>query len=150
MILLSDNFSLNELIRSATAARKGILNQPNAAEIRRLTMVARNVLQPVRDKFGPTTVNSGFRCLELNRAIGSKDTSQHVLGEAVDFEVPGVSNFAVAKWIRDNLEFDQLILEFYEEELGPDSGWVHCSFKESGNRNSVLTINRKGTFQGLV
>jgi zinc D-Ala-D-Ala carboxypeptidase len=78
----------------------------------------------------------------LNKAVGGSATSQHCKGEAVDMEVPGVPNYELAKWIQDNLEFDQLILEFYTSGI-PDSGWVHCSYKHGGpQRNSVLTAAR--------
>ena len=86
--------------------------------------------------------SSGFRCLKLNRAVGSKDTSQHVLGEAADFEVLGVDNLQTAIYIRDNLDIDQLILEFYTPG-DPKSGWIHCSFRRHGeNRKDVLTASR--------
>jgi len=85
----------------------------------------------------PFIPNSGFRCLELNRAIGSSDRSQHTTGEAVDFEVPGISNREVALWVKENCKFDQLILEFYKEG-DPSSGWVHCSYVIEGeNRKSA-------------
>ena len=75
---------------------------------------------------------------DLNKAIGGSERSQHCKGEAVDIEVPGTSNYEVAKYIRDNLDFDQLILEFYTPGI-PDSGWVHVSYKSEGNRKQVLT-----------
>lgn len=104
----------------------------------------------MRDHYGvPVLISSCYRCLTLNRAIRSGDTSQHIKGEAVDFEVAGKSNLAVARWIRDTLKFDQLLLEFYKGGE-PYSGWVHCSFKKDKNRKEVLTISNKGTFRGLV
>ncbi len=152
--MLSANFSLEELCKSQQATRRDIdngLREPaDAPLIANLERVCRRILQPVRDHFGtPFTPSSGYRCLALNRAIGSKDGSQHVRGEAADFEVPGVANAELAFWIRDNLEYDQLILEFYTPG-DPTSGWVHCSIVESGNRRDQLTINRSGTLPGLV
>lgn len=147
---LSNNFTLQEMLKSQTASRHGIVNTPNNIHIENMRALAENVLQPVRDHFGMTNINSGFRCLELNRRLGSKDTSQHTSGEAADIECFGTSNMALAQWIRDNLEFDQLILEFWYPDEGDDSGWIHVSYKADGeNRNQVLTINRNGVFQGL-
>ena len=103
----------------------------------------------MRDHYGvPFTPSSGYRCLALNRQIGSSDTSQHTKGEAADFEVPSVSNLDVAQWIEANLDFDQLILEFWNENH-PNAGWVHCSYKTEGNRNQTLTINSNGVKKGL-
>ncbi len=148
---LSEHFTLRELTRSDTATRRGIDNTPNEDEIENLKLVAENILEPVRKHFGfPFSPNSGFRCLELNRAIGSKDTSQHIRGQAVDIELPGIDNFDLAVWIRDNVpSYDQLILEFHVPG-DPTSGWVHCSFKATDNRLAQLTIGPGGTFSGLV
>ena len=147
---LSRNFSLAELTKSQTALRAGIDNSPSEAEITNLKAVAENILQPVRDHYDvPFTPSSGFRCLELNRALKSKDTSQHVLGQAADLEVPGVSNYDLAVWIRDNLDFDQLILECYRPG-DPASGWVHCSYVGRDNRGQVLTYSVANFSAGLV
>jgi hypothetical protein len=125
---LSDHFYLSELTKSSTAERQGITNEPDEEQIQNLTLVCDKILEPVRSYYGiPFIPNSGFRCLELNRAIGSSDKSQHTTGEAVDFEVPGISNKEVALWVKENCEYDQLILEFYKEGQ-PASGWVHCSY----------------------
>ena len=107
---LSKNFSLKELLRSDTAIRLGIDNTPNQEQLINLTHLAIFILQPVRDQHGSTTVNSGLRVLELNRAIGSSDNSQHAKGQAADIECAAISNLELAKWIRDNLDFDQVIL----------------------------------------
>ena len=98
-----------------------------------------NVLQPIREHFGTTTINSGFRGDILNRRIGGAKKSQHRFGEAADIEVPGVSNYDLAKWIKDNLHFDQLILEYHTPGT-PNSGWVHVSFQNARvNRKTTLT-----------
>lgn len=140
---LSKNFSLKELTRSSTALRLGIDNNPNQEQLVNLTALACCVLQPVREEHGRVTINSGLRVLELNRAIKSGDNSQHVFGMAADLEAPAISNFELAKWIQDNLNFDQLILEFYEKG-DPASGWVHCSYRTDGqNRKEVKTASRQ-------
>lgn len=139
---LSKNFTLQEFTKSQTAQRLGIDNTPSAAEVERLKLLAQNVLQPVRNHFGPVIITSGYRCFKLNRAIGSKESSDHVKGFAADFEVIGASNLEVAKWIEKNLQFKQLILEFFDHN-DPHSGWVHCSFDERQLINTVLTASKK-------
>jgi uncharacterized protein YcbK (DUF882 family) len=148
---LTENFSLNEMLKSQTALRKGINNKPHEPSVvTNLQTLCEKVLQPVRDKFGPVTINSGYRCPELNKAVGSSDKSQHMVGQAADIEVPTVSNKEVAEWIRDNCDFDQLILEFYNG-VDPRSGWVHVSYVDADkNRKQALTINKNGTFPGFV
>ena len=136
---LSKNFSLKELTRSDTAIRFSILNVPDEEQLINLTHLAIEILQPVRDEHGSTTVNSGLRVLELNRKIGSSDTSQHAKGQAADIECKHISNLELAHWIRDNLEFDQVILEGYDG-VDPRSGWVHVSYRADGqNRKACLT-----------
>lgn len=147
---LSAHFTLAEATKSQEAARKGLDNTPPAAVIRAMTAVCEEILEPVRAHFGkPVVINSFYRSPEVNAAVGSKPGSQHTTGEAVDFEVPGVDNAVVAAWIRDNLTFDQLILEFYTPGQ-PSSGWVHCSYKDAGCRRECLTVNAAGTVKGLL
>ena len=135
---LSNNFSLNELIKSQTAERKGIDNTPSAEHQENLKSLCTHVLQPVRDHFGQVvTISSGYRSPELCTAIGSKITSQHAKGEAADFEIFGVSNKELADYIHENLEYDQLILEYWKES-DPNSGWVHCSYSQNHNRKQYL------------
>ena len=139
---LSKNFTMAEFTKSQTAERQGIDNTPEGDHLDAAVALFENVVQPVRDHFGPTVLNSGYRSPELNAAVGGSATSQHCKGEAADIEVPGVPNAELAEWIRDNLEFDQLILEFYTPGI-PDSGWVHVSYKADGsNRKSILTASR--------
>lgn len=138
---LSKNFKLSEFTKSQTASRHGIDNTPQGYHLTAAKLLFRNVVQKVRDHFGPTIIGSGYRSYELNVLVNGSKSSQHCKGEAVDIEVLGVSNIEVAQWIEHNLEFDQLILEFYVPG-NPDSGWVHVSFKESGNRNEVLTASK--------
>ena len=138
---LSKNFSMAEFTKSQTAERKGIDNVPQGEHLDAAVALFENVVQKVRDHFGPTVLNSGYRSPELNAAVGGSSKSQHCKGEAADIEVPGVPNAEVAEWIRDNLDFDQLILEAYKKGI-PDSGWVHVSYKSDGsNRKSVLTAD---------
>ena len=147
---LSKNFSLKELTKSQTAMRNDIDNSPNTEQIVNLTALCNCVLQPIRDEHGRVDINSGLRVLELNRKIGSSDNSQHVLGMAADIECPAVDNFELAKWINDNLDFDQLILEFYTAGE-PTSGWVHVSYNRDGsNRKKAMTAvknNGKTVYQ---
>jgi len=145
---LSDNFTLAELTKSQAAERYDISNEPGPQELKYLVRVAEEILQPVRNHFRIAfTPSSGFRCLELNNIINGSPTSQHVKGQAVDFEVPGVDNLRLAQWIRDNLDFDQLILEYYTPGE-KNSGWIHCSISDK-NRREVLTKSRSGYMRGL-
>ena len=142
MVRLSENFTLTEYTKSQTALRQGINNTPNEEHLEKAKLLFANVVQPVRNHFGPTVINSGYRGPALNEAVGGSSKSQHCKGEAVDIECPGVPNWEVAKFIEDELDFDQLILEFYTPGI-PDSGWVHVSYKAEGNRKSVLTAMKE-------
>ncbi len=134
---LTRNFTLSELIKSDTAIRRGINNNPNAGQIENLKLLCENILQPVRDHFGRVKVTSGFRSPELCVAIGSSVNSQHAKAEAADFECPGVDNAELADWIHRELPYDQLILEFYTPGE-PNSGWIHCSWIADKPRASYL------------
>ena len=134
---LSRNFTLSELIKSGTAIRRGINNNPNAEQIEKLKLLCENILQPVRDHFGRVKVTSCFRSVELCLAINSSANSQHAKAEACDFECPGVDNAELADWIHKNLPYDQLILEFYTPGE-PNSGWIHCSWIADQRRASRL------------
>ena len=135
---LSENFSLLELTKSQTAERKGIDNTPSPTHQDNLKSLCRHVLQPIRDHFSRVvSVSSGYRSEALCIAIGSKTTSQHAKGEAADFEIFGLSNKELADWINENLDYDQLILEYWKKE-DPNAGWVHCSYDVSVNRKQYL------------
>ena len=139
---LSKNFSLAEFTKSQTAERKGLDNTPSGEHLEAAVTLFENVVQKVRDHFGPTVLNSGYRGPELNEAVGGSSKSQHCKGQAADIEVPGVPNAELAEWIKENCDFDQLILEFYTPGI-PDSGWVHVSYvNEEDNRKSILTASR--------
>ena len=103
-----------------------------------------NVLEPVRRHYSvPFSPTSGYRCLELNRRLGSSDKSQHVKGQAADIEIPTISNYELGIWIRDNLDYDTVLLEFYKEDV-PSSGWVHVSYiSKENNRKRALKFDGK-------
>jgi len=138
IIRISKNFSLSEMVKSATAVRLGVDNSPSSIHLVNLTHLAIHILQPVRDQFGVITINSGYRSPALNAKVGGSKTSQHCNGQASDFESFSTPNPDLAKWISKNLEFDQLILEFYDGK-DPNSGWVHCSYNLMGNRKKIMT-----------
>jgi zinc D-Ala-D-Ala carboxypeptidase len=140
---LTKSFYLNEFEKSSTALRLGIDNSiPPGTITENIELLAICVLQPIRDHFNlPVVINSGYRSPALNKAVQGSLTSQHCKGEAADIEIPGVSNYDLAIWIRDNLAFDQLILEFYTPG-DPSSGWVHVSYTRDRLRNQALTIGR--------
>ena len=140
---LSDNFSLKEMIKSQTALRKDIDNEPGEEEIENLKLLCENVLQPVREYYGKAVrVNSGYRSPELNSAIGGSKTSDHCKGMAADIEINGVANAELAEWIEKNCEFRQLILEFYTPGI-PESGWVHVSYNWEDNDKKVMTAMKE-------
>jgi zinc D-Ala-D-Ala carboxypeptidase len=140
---LTKNFTLAEMTKSETALRHGMDNTPGEQEIAALKLLAEKVLQPVRDHFGRgVKVNSGFRHPEVNAKVGGSKTSDHCRGQAADIEIPGVPNAELAEWIKDNLEFRQLILEFYTPGI-PDSGWVHVSYVAEDNKKQVLTATKQ-------
>ena len=149
---LSEHFTLGELMRSDTADRKGIDNTPPDHLIPKLKRLCTEILEPIRANYRkPFRPNSGYRSIELNKAIGGSSKSQHCRGEAVDVEIPGVSNYELALWITNNLEFDQVILECYRPGE-PSSGWVHISLKEESeiNRSIVLTYSNRAYTEGLI
>ena len=139
---LSKSFTLNELTKSQEALRLGIANIPNEEQILNLKILCEKILQPIRDFYGmPVSVSSGFRSPELCKAIGSSSTSQHTRGEAADFEIFSIANKALAEFIVANLDYDQCILEFWNENE-PNSGWVHCSYSSKYNRRQYLKADK--------
>jgi len=142
-IRVSKNFALSEMVKSATAERLNVDNSPSDIHLVNLTHLAIHILQPVRDQFGVITINSGYRSPALNAKVGGSKTSQHCNGQAADFESFSTPNPDLAKWIANNLEFDQLILEFYDG-VNPNSGWVHCSYNLMGNRKKIMTALKTG------
>ena len=151
---LSANFSLNELTKSETALRHDLDNTPPQEVVDNLRTLCENILQPVREGYGVAVkVNSGYRAPEVNAAVGGSKTSDHCKGQAADIEIPGVANADLAQWIMDNLEYTQLILEFYTSGI-PDSGWVHVSYDPNNLKKQELTATKvagKTTYlNGLV
>ena len=159
---VSEHFSIREIGRSSTAVREGIDNTPDEGVIRRAKLLADNVLEPVREQFAtPFSPGSWYRCEALEKLIcrsgfgrwcakqgRAKDQEawdeyfllkSHPRGEAADIEIPGVDNAELFEWIRDNCEYDQLIREGYREG-DPQSGWIHVSYRETGNRKEAFDI----------
>ena len=132
---LSKNFSLVELTKSQTAERKGIPNDPSPDHIENLRLLCERVLQPVRDHFNHVvTISSAYRSPALCQAIGSSVDSQHAKGMAADFEIFGTPNNEVFNWIKGNLLYDQMILEFWISDE-PNSGWLHVSYNPESSEN---------------
>jgi zinc D-Ala-D-Ala carboxypeptidase len=141
---LTNNFSLAEMVKSDTALRHDMDNTPGEAEIANLKTLCEKVLQPVRDKFQTgVKVNSGFRHPEVNAKVGGSKTSDHCKGQAADIEIPGIANADLAVWIMENLDYTQLILEFYTPGV-PDSGWVHVSYDPANLKKENLTATKQG------
>lgn len=142
-MMLSKNLSLAEATKSATAIKHGIANDPTPEHLQNLKELAESVFQPIREHFGvPLAVSSGYRSEALNQRIGGSRSSQHMQGKAVDLDAHifgGVTNREVFDYIKDNLEFDQLIFEFGTEQE-PD--WVHVSYNKGDNRKQVLRAVR--------
>lgn len=151
---LSKNLALAEVTRSETAKRKGISNMPTPEHIENFKLLAERVFQPIRDHFGvPIRISSGYRSAALNKAIGGAGktvngvyipSSQHCTGEAIDIDMDGttVTNAQIFNFIKDNLEFDQLIWEF-GTDTNPD--WVHVSYESTGKqRKQMLKAVKKG------
>ena len=132
---LSKNFSLVELTKSQTAERKGIPNDPSPDHQENLRLLCERVLQPVRDHFNHVvSVSSGYRSPALCSAIGSSPDSQHTKGMAADFEIYGTPNNEVFNWIKNNLMYDQMILEYWTKDE-PNSGWVHVAYNPDQEEN---------------
>ena len=130
---------MKELTKSDTATRLGIDNTPDEEALDNLKTLCDKVLQPVREHFGKSvTVNSGYRSPESNAAVGGSKTSDHCKGQAADIEIDGLPNPELAQWIMDNLDYTQLILEFYTQGQ-PNSGWVHVSYDPNNLKKQELT-----------
>jgi hypothetical protein len=137
---LSQHLDLSEVIRSDSAKRNGISNMPVGEHIANFITLAEKVFEPIREHFGfPIHISSGYRSVELNRLIKGSSSSQHCKGQAIDIDMDGTSNGVTNKmvydYIKDNLEFDQLIWEF-GDNTNPD--WVHVSYSEGKNRGQKL------------
>jgi hypothetical protein len=140
---LSKNLSLAEVVRSESAKRNGISNTPTKEHLANLVSIALKVFQPIRDHFlVPIHISSGYRSLALNRAVGGSNTSQHSKGQALDIDMDGtnITNKQIFDFIKDNIEFDQLIWEFGNDK-NPD--WVHVSYAKGKNRKQILKAVRR-------
>ena len=167
---ISEHFTLAEAERSDTAERLEIDNSVPVGLLPIVGITAEKILEPVREHFNtPFSPTSFYRCEALERvlckrsyarwcrkrdmAVGDDswqkyfENKQHPMGRVADFIVPGVGLLIVAKWIKDRLEFDQLILEYYSPAKG--RGWVHCSYNAGDNRGQVLTMGPGGPKEGL-
>ena len=141
---ISKHLSLKEATRSRTATKNGLSNQPNDMQVQSLIILADKVFEPLREHVaGPIYVSSAFRSAALNTRIGGSSTSQHCKGQAIDIDdtYGSATNAMMFQYIYDNLDFDQIIWEYGDEE-NPD--WVHVSYvSEEENRNQALKVSRK-------
>lgn len=141
---ISKHISYKEATQSQTATRKGISNDPDAYQLQNMQLLAEKVFEPLREHFGvPIAINSFFRSQKLNKAIGGAAGSQHTQGRAIDIDdtLGGVSNKQMFEYIKNHLDFDQLIWEFGDNN---NPAWVHVSYvSETENRRRVLKASKK-------
>jgi hypothetical protein len=140
---ISKHFSLAELSNSATGKRYGISNIPDEKSIKNLTLLAENILEPIREYFDkPIHIISGYRCAALNKRVGGSKSSQHLIGQAADIDNDNteVSNAEIFNYIKENLKYDQLIWEFGNDE---NPAWVHVSFSNKP-RKQILKAYKDG------
>ena len=137
--MISTHISYKEGVHSYTAIRRGINNTPNDEQLNNMELIAEKIFEPLRQHVGgPIKINSFFRCPELNKSIGGSSKSQHCKGQAMDIDdtYGRMTNAEMYHWVKDNLDFDQMIWEFGNDD-NPD--WIHISYVSSGeNRNRCL------------
>jgi hypothetical protein len=143
---LSKNLTLSEVTKSNVAKNHGINNEPNAEQLENLKTIANEVFQKIRDHFGvPIKISSGFRYEALNKKVKGSKTSDHMKGCALDIDMDGfsstITNRDVFNYIKDNLEFRQLIWEFGNYD-NPD--WVHVSYVKGDNKKQILRAAKRG------
>lgn len=141
----AEHFTYGEMVFSDTAIRLGINNLPNDSQWKALESLAVKVLTPIRNQFGPIRIHSAFRCPVLNKAIGSGNTSNHLRGEAADI-VPvnsGITLISIAEWIYKNLDFQELICEYFP------TGWVHVAYRASGNAKELKLKDKNHNYSRL-
>lgn len=142
---LSAHFNLAEFTRSESAKRHGVSNEPTAEHLANIKILCERILEPIRMKFGPINISSGYRSKVLNHYIGGSLKSQHCEGKAADIDMDGmgsVTNKQIFDYIKNELEFDQLINEF-------NYGWVHVSYNAGNNRMQILDaikVNNKTVY----
>lgn len=144
---ISNNISYKEATKSSEAIKFGIKNKPSEEELSNMKDVAENIFEPLRKHFGnkPIYISSFFRSVELNKKISnSSSTSQHCLGMAMDIDADyfnnGITNLDIFNYIKDNLEFDQLIKEF---PIKGEPSWIHVSYNKAGNRKKCMVSYHK-------
>lgn len=144
-MFVSAHFNLAEFTRSESAKRHGVSNEPTAEHLANIKTLCEKVLEPIRMKFGPINISSGYRSKVLNHYIGGSLKSQHCEGKAADIDMDGmgsVTNKQIFDYIKNELEFDQLINEF-------NYGWVHVSYNAGNNRKQILDaikVNNKTVY----
>ena len=136
---ISEHISYKEAVRSDTADRLNIINLPNESELDNMSIISEKIFEPLRSHVGgPIRINSFFRSVELNKAIGGSSTSQHCKGQAFDLDdsYGCMTNAEMYKFVKDNLDFDQMIWEFGDDE---NPNWIHISYvSQEKNRNRCL------------
>lgn len=136
---LTENFTLNELVYSATAEKNKIDNRPSVQVIANLKSLCENVLQPLRNALGcPIVITSGFRCAVLNKKVGGQSNSQHLMGQAADLIVPRKDLKDVFNYIKSHLNYDQLLYEYSKTDK-----WIHVSFRNDGHNRKQAIDNYK-------
>ena len=150
--MISKHISDREGVYSITATRRGLDNTPDAEQLLNMKLLAEKVFEPLREwGGGPIRINSFFRGPELNTAIGGSNKSQHCKGQAMDIDDGGCNktNAQMYKFIKDELEFDQMIWEFGDDD---NPNWVHVSYvSEEDNRNRCLKAYKdKGKTKYMV
>jgi zinc D-Ala-D-Ala carboxypeptidase len=142
---LTRNFTLAEMCKSQTALNRGWDNIAKGEYVENLRALCENVLQPLRDNFNlPVKVHSAYRSPNVNRAVGGRFNSQHLVGEAADIEIDGVSNADVWRYIVSELPYDQCIAEYLEKN-DPSAGWVHVSYSRANNRKEAFSYTKTGS-----
>jgi hypothetical protein len=151
MGIISKHISDHEAWGSKTAEARKIDNKPDKSQTAKMKHIAENVFEPLREHFGkPIGISSFFRSKELNEAIGGSESSQHCKGEAIDIDgdiFGEVTNREIFIWIRDNVDYDQLIWEFGDDE---NPNWVHVSLKFDNNRKQMLRGKKKLVNGGYI
>jgi hypothetical protein len=146
---LSKNLALFEMTRNSTAKRKGVSNEPTPQHIQNMKVLAEKIFEPIRRHFNtPIHITSGYRSEALNKVTpGASKTSQHSKGEAIDIDMDGsgskITNADIFNWIKDNLDFDQLIWEFGDET---NPSWLHVSYNTDGPQRGQILKASKGVF----